>query len=307
MAGQLGYSTLENELWPQSSEYYKEAIQLRQRASANRGIGDGVLAQYYANQATAYSRQGKTADAVDAASGAIVCWPANHHERTNYLNRLRGVLTEAGDLDAYVALLDAKEKQEGQGSPVLRKAIGGAYFARNQFAKALPQYRAAAELQPEDAETLNQLVACYDKTGDKEGAARQVFEAAQLARRNAKLYEDLGNRYRDLNVPAEAERAYTSIVEMQANEMESHQLLAEIRQRENRWEEAAEQWEQADRHRSLEPTGLIGLAKAQLHLKQWDKASDTIQKLERKARPARFDNLRQEIRQLRVTLEQSRK
>ncbi|MFL5340111.1 MAG: VIT domain-containing protein [Gemmataceae bacterium] len=307
VAGQLGYSTLENDLWPQSVEYYNEAIQLRQRASANRGVGDGVLAEYYSQQAQGYSRLGKTAEAVDAASGAIVAWPANHTSRTAYLERLKQVLTQAGDLDAYVAQLDAKEKQEGQGSPVVRKAVAGAYFARNQFDKALVQYRAAAELQPEDAETHAQLVACYDKLGDKAGAARQILESVQLSRRNVKLYEDLGNRYQAMSDFKDAERAYTSIVEMQASEADARQLMAEIRQKQERWEEAAEQWEQAAKLRALEPTGLIGLAKAQLHLKQYDKAHETIQKLERHAWPARFDAVKPEIHQLRAALLQQRK
>ena len=60
-----------------------------------------------------------------------------------------------------------------------------------------------------------------------------------------------------LERPRDAERAYTSIVEMQASESESHALLAEIRQKQNRWPEAIEQWEQVARIRSLEPTGLL--------------------------------------------------
>src|SRR5262249_57664032 len=98
-----------------------------------------------------------------------------------------------------------------------------------------------------------------------------------------------------------------SMVERVAKEFESHQLYSELRQNQNRWDEAAEHWELVAKHQSLEPTGLIGLAKAQIHLKQWDKASDTVQKLERKAWPARFGNVRGEIHQLRVTIEQSRK
>jgi hypothetical protein len=110
-----------------------------------------------------------------------------------------------------------------------------------------------------------------------------------------------------MNHAAEAERAFTSIVEMQPNEAESHTKFAEVLQRQNRWEEALRHWEHAARLRALEPAGLIGLAKAEIHLKQWNKASDTLKKLESASWPARFDNLRPEIGQLRAQVEQGRK
>ncbi len=129
----LGASCLENNLWAQSADYYLEAIPLRQRASRTRGIGDGVLSEYYSNLARAYSKQGRTGDAVDAASGAIVAWPHNQNQRQAYVNRLMEVLTEAKDLDAYVSRLDAKEKEAGQGIPIIRKSLGKAYQARNRI------------------------------------------------------------------------------------------------------------------------------------------------------------------------------
>lgn len=303
----LGASCLENELWSQSAEYYQEAIPLRQRASRTRGIGDGTLCEYYSSLARAYSKLGRTGDAVDAASGAIVAWPHNQNQRQAYLNRLMEVLTEAKDLDAYVGQLDAKEKEVGQGVPVIRKALGKAYQSRNEFSKAIVQYRAAAELQPEDFETYDLLVACYDQLNDKVGAVRASIEGLQLARRNLALYEKLGDRFASLKDFREAERAYTSIVEMQPNEAEAHAQFALVRQRQNRWEEAIPQWEQAVQMRALEPTNLIELCKAQIHLKQWNKAEATLRNLEQKAWPARFDNLREQIRALRRQVSQSDK
>src|SRR5207237_7604022 len=97
------------ELFDQAIAYYKELIPLHERNAPNRGVGDGVLSEYYAAMATAYSRLGKTIDAVDAASGAIVAWGNRHRDRNRYLDRLREVLTAAGDLDNYVAHLDKQE------------------------------------------------------------------------------------------------------------------------------------------------------------------------------------------------------
>jgi Flp pilus assembly protein TadD len=302
----LANSCLEDELFVQSEAYFRELIPIHQRNAPRRGIGDGTLYQYYSQLGEACSRQGKTAEAVEAVSGAIIAWSQNMQQRNEVLERLKQVLISARDLEQYVAQLDKQEADTKQASPIIHKALGHAFQARNQVDKAIVQYRHAVELQPEDAETQQQMIACYDKIGDRNGAVHQLLEAVQITRRNPALYEDLGNRYGSLNQAAEAERAYTSIVEMQANEAESHAKLAEIWQKQNRWEEAIPQWEHAAKLRALEPTGLIGLAKAQLHLQQWQNASQTVKKLESTTWPARFDNLRGEISQLRMQVEQGR-
>jgi hypothetical protein len=302
----LAYACLDCELFPQSVEYYKEVIGLRQRSAPGRGVGDSALADYYSNLARAYSRLGKTADAVDAAGGAIVAWSAAARERATYIERLREVLSAATDLDAFVAQLDQKEKERGQGSPIIRKALGRAYVTRDQFDKAIAQYRVAIELQPEDAESHRELIAVYDRIHNQQGAIDQLLASVQQSRRELALYQNLGDRYAASNQPKEAERAYTSIVEMLPREAESHSLFADVLQKQNRWKEAVPQFELAAQLNSMEPTALLGLARAQIHLKEWDKASETVKKLESHPWPARFPNAEQEIRALRVQIEQRR-
>jgi tetratricopeptide (TPR) repeat protein len=303
----LASACLGTELWAESVAYFTEVIPLHQRSAPRRGVGDGTLAEYYSQLGLAYSGLGKTAEAIDAVSGAIVAWPAAHQERTRHLQRLQQVMSGAADLDVYVQQLDKKESAAGQGSPVLRKALGKAYQSKEQFAKALAQFKVAVEMQPEDAETHQEMIACYDRMKDIEGAARQLYDATQLSRRNTHLYEQMGIRLEQLNRSAEAERAYTSMVEMQANETESHSKLAEIRARQSRWDEAAAHWQRVAVLRSLEPTGLLELAKVQIHLKQWGKASETVRQLEKKVWPSRFSRVQEETAALRVKVEEGRK
>ena len=71
------------------------------------------------------------------------------------------------------------------------------------------------------------------------------------------LYKDLGRRLTKLHEDHESERAYTSIVEVLASDGESHTMLAEIRESQNRWSEAIDQWQDVVRLRALEPTGLL--------------------------------------------------
>jgi tetratricopeptide (TPR) repeat protein len=294
----LASSCLENHLYEQSVVYYQEAIPLHQRTAPRRGIGDGTLASYHADQARAYAGLGKTPEAVDAACAAIVSWGPRHDQRTQALASLQQVLHQSRDLEAYVAWLDKEAARTGLGNPIVRKALGQAYAEKGQYSKAIFQFRLAAELQPNDAETYRKLVECCDKLGDKEGAVRELLRGAELSRRDVQLFAQLADRLKALGRPDEAERACTSMVEILPGESEGHALLAEIRQRENRWADAIAEWEQVARIRPLEPTGLLKLAEAQIHQRRWDDAWKTVQRLKARAWPPRFQGVDSQIGEL---------
>ena len=103
------------------------------------------------------------------------------------------------------------------------------------------------------------------------------------------------------------ERAYTSIVEMLPSESESHAMLAEIREGQDRWDDAIVHWRQVARIRALEPTGLLKLAAAQIHQRQWDAAMETLRTLDTKGWPARFGNVHDQVRDLERQIERQRK
>jgi len=294
----LATSCLENELFEQSVTYYLEAIPQHQRTQPRGGVGNDVLWRYYEGLAKAYVGLKKTPEAVDAASGAIVSWGFEQRDRSHVLGVLNSVLDQSPDLDAYVKLLDQQTAETGLANPIVRKALGLVYSGKGQFAKAVVQLREALALQANDAETHKAILFALDQLKDESGAIEQLLATIDYRRRDIALFEDLGRRLGELKDPAEAERAYTSIVEVLPTESESHTLLAEIRQRQNRWAEAAHEWEQVARIRSLEPTGLLGLAAAQVKLRKFDAAEVTLKKLQGKAWPARFENMDQKIREL---------
>ncbi len=298
----LAITCMETHLYSQSVSYYEELIPLHQRTHPRRGVGNGVLSSYYYGAGEAYAGLGKTKEAVDMASGGVVSWAPNQQQRKVALEALVKVLVAAPDLSAYVAELDKQSLQ----SAVVRKAIGQAYVSKGDPARAIPQLALAAELQPDDAETLKTLTECYDKIGDKEGTIRQLLNAAELSRRDIKLYEQLGGRLDNLHQPAEAERAYTSMVEMLPNESESHELLAEVREKQGRWPEAIAQWQRVAAIRALEPTGLLKLAAAQIHERAWDQATATLQKLRSQNWPQRFGDVQQQARDLEKKIDRNR-
>jgi predicted Zn-dependent protease len=305
MIAGLGASCLDNQLYAESKAYYNEVISLHQRTQPRRGVGNGVLSMYYAQLAHACAGLGLTAEAVDAASGAIVSWGPTHQNRAEALEALKRVLREAPNLDAYVAARENETNTSGLDSAVIRKSLGQIYLERGAPAKAIPQLQIAITLQPNDLESHRLLAECYDKQGDKPKAILALLQAAETSRRDIKLYQDIGRRLADR--PREAERAYTSVVEVMPNESEGHALLAEIRQEQNRWSEAATQWQQVARIRALEPTGLVNLAAAQVHLHQWDQAQQTLSKVRSRPWPPRFNNVTQQVRDLEEKIKAGRK
>ena len=285
--------------------YYNEAIPLHQRTRPRRGIGNGILSGYYGQLSQAHAALGQTPEAVEAACGAIVSWGQAHGSRASALQALKNVLRKAPDLEAYVLQLDRQVQENGLENPIVRKALGQVYLEKRDYAKAVAQLRLAVAIQPNDAEIHKALVAAHDQQADKEGAIQQLLESTELSRRDLKLYRNLGDRYAALDRPTDAERAYTTMVEMQPNESESHTMLAEIRQRQNRWPEAVPHWRQVVRIRSLKPTGYLKLAEAQIHEKRWDEAKESLELLLAKRWPTRFGDMHAKARALLAKVERS--
>ncbi len=282
--------------WDRARMYFTEAIVLHQRANPGSGVNDNFLSDYYQQLARTESRLNHTVEAVTAASAAIICWDARHEHRTYALNTLREVLNAAQNLDVYVAHLDAESAKSGQDSPILRKAVGQIYQSRNEHLKAIAQFKLAVQLQPNDRETHQALITCYDATQNASAATQQLLQLIDLNHHDLALYQQLAERLKSNE--AEAERAVTSIIESAPNEAESHSALAEIRQKQNRWAEAIPHWQQVSQLRRLEPTGLLKLAEAQIHEKQWPAAKQSLLKLRGTAWPSRFGDVDQQVNRL---------
>jgi tetratricopeptide (TPR) repeat protein len=295
--GNVASTCHQTHLWQRAADYYEELIPLHQRSHPARGVGNGTLSSYYTTLADCHLHLENTPAAVEAASGAIVSWGSHISNRTNALETLRNVLQKSKDLDGYVQLLEDEVEETGLENPILRKALGQVYLERpDGIGKAIYHLTLAVESQPDDEQTHRSLIAAYDKKGDEEGAIARVLEAAKLNRRNIAFFKDLGLRYEKLGRAKEAERARTNIAEALPNESEGHAMLAEIRQGQGRWKEAASHWAQVAIIRELEPTGLQRLADAQIKLGENAAAAASLKKLLAKDWPSRFNNVHSEAR-----------
>ena len=298
----LAQSCLDNQLYAQAVSYAEPAIKVHKESGAPPRNGDGVLSNYYTVLARAQAGLKHTPQAVDAAGAAIVSWGPDQRNRANALETLRQVLRDSPNLDAFVVHLDKDMAETHLVNPVVRKAVGEVYHEQKKYVLAAVHLQLAAEAQPSDLETQKLLLSCYDKLDQKEPAIAQILQTLQTARRDIKQYQDLGRRYTALDRAKEAERAYTSLVEVLPNESEGHALLAEVRQEQDRWNEALSHWQQVVRIRALEPEGWLKLAAAQIHQRQWEQASATLEHLSSRSWPARFQDVPNRIRELKESL-----
>ncbi|MDT8389661.1 MAG: VIT domain-containing protein [Lentisphaeria bacterium] len=298
VAYQLGSACRHCGLGKHAVVYLEDAIALRRKARNDRVQGDHQLSNYYYELADAYSQLGNTPKAVDAASGAIVCWSRDIKQRRRSVSRLTEVLNKAKDLDAYMATVDAEADKTGLENPVLRKAAGLAYDNRAEPEKAIAQYLKALATQPNDVDTHAYYVKLLQQLSQKEALPDALLAWHRAAPRDASVIKQLYQVYTTLEQPDQAERACTMLVESQPLEAEGHQALAELRQNQDRWEETVPHWRRVVELRELEPTGLLGLAKAQIHLKQANAAQETVEKLLAKTWPERFGDVHQEARRL---------
>jgi len=302
----LGLACVEAELFEQAVKYYEEVIPLHQRTQPGRGIGMGTLSEYYRSLSQAYTGLKNTDKAVEAACGAIVSWGASHESRQYAVESLRQVLRDAGNLEQFAAGLDKSAKESGMENPIVRKALGRIFLEKGKCGDAAGQLRKALISQPYDGQSYQALLEAYDCSKDKERALRTLEKWTGFARRDIGLFKQLGERYGKQGAKDAAERAYTNIVEAQPEESESHAMLAELRQSQDRWPEAIEQWEQVVRIRTLEPTGYLKLAEAFMHEKQWDRAGELVKTLLGKEWPAHFGDVHYEAKELQRRIEKKR-
>jgi len=256
--------------------YYEELIPLHQRTQPNRGVGRGTLSHYYGIVSRNYLALGQVDKAVDAASAAVVSWGRTHRNRRKAIASLLNVIAGRKDLDAYVKRYEARVAETGLDAPLIRKSIGAAYLGRRKPASAIPHLLAARELQPNDAEVHQQLLKAYDAKGESEKAIGALREGISMAPFNLDLYADLGTRLEKGGDATEAERAWTTLVEVLPNEAASHRRLATHRTAQNKHSAAVAHWRRVVDIRTDEWAGWIELARAQIKSKNKEGAAKTL-------------------------------
>ncbi|MCO5170603.1 MAG: tetratricopeptide repeat protein [Planctomycetes bacterium] len=297
-AATLGGLCVELDLPAEAARLLDEAITLHTRGRAGRGVGSHALAGYYQQLSRARLALGDTAGAVDAACGAVVVWARHQDLRAQALANLAQVLADAPDLDAYVAALDREEAATRLVNPTLRRALGQVYRQTKRLKEAEHQLRVALEAQPSDLEVHRALVEVLDGLRLPADAADALEALARAAGRDVALYVELGDRRAKLGQPDEAERAWTTPVELVPEEAEGHRALAEVRERQGRFADAAERWRQVVRVRTDEPEGWLGLGRALLRAGEKAEAAEVARRVLGQPWDDRFGDVHRAAREL---------
>jgi tetratricopeptide (TPR) repeat protein len=297
-AVQLADACLRAELFTHAVDYFKEAIVFRKKANPVGRGGDGQLSGYYERQGDAYVRLGRTADAVDAAAGAIVVWGKDIDQRKRVIEHMKVILTNARDLVDYALTFDRECEQTKLEKPVIRKALGRVFMERKDFAAAALHLEACLQSGPFETEVLRLLVQAYDAQGAAAKGTARLLALARGSGHNFELYKELGERLRREGDGDNAERALTTLAEMSANESEGRALLAQVRENDKRFLEAAAEWRHVVRVRSKEPTGYLGLGKCLLQAGQRDEARKILEEFLGEDWPARFGDVKAQARAL---------
>ena len=135
----LASSCLENQLFEQSVDVLQELIPLHQRtAAATAASATARCPQYYLNLAQAYAGLKKTAEAVEAACGAIVSWGPRHDRRAEALQRCRKCCASARPGRLRRRSWTSRSPRPACNNPLVRKALGQVYLERRSTPRRWP-------------------------------------------------------------------------------------------------------------------------------------------------------------------------
>ena len=298
--GDIGQACLDAKRFQPAVDYYKEAMSSLRRNPSHPNTDQYSLSGYYQKLADAYVGLENTAKAVDAISAAMIVWRKNRSQLGSLGYSLEHILRQCKDLKAYIKSVDRQAEKTGMDSPMIRKQLGKVLLRKRRLPEAEKQLRAALQLQPSDVETHKELIELYQARQDTESAIDQMLKLIDIEKHNLDNYRQLVNR-----VPADSqlwERAITTIIEAAPNEAEHHQAVAVLREQKGNLDQAIGHWKQVAKLRELEPTGLIGLAKAQIAAKRIDDAKSTLQQIEDTKWDPRFSNVKSELQQMRQSM-----
>ncbi len=288
-----------------SCELWKHAADLYQTGITRQGWPTQpapALARAWRSLAECQAKLQQIPEALDSVSAAWVVCGQNAADRNAAQAALGNVMSDAENLEAIRQFLDRKAADSGDDSSFLRRALGKALHERNQFGSAEAQLRIALELQPQDHEAWTWLIASLDQQHRAEDAIAAMLDESNTDHRNLDLYRELHRRFTQASQPMEAERAATSIIEVDRTESDNHVAIAKLRESEKQISTAIHHWEIAVELRAYDPAPLIRLAYAQKISGDQAAARRTLNQLTSRKWNARFESLADDLRKLRRAL-----
>ena len=253
------------------------------------------------------------AEAVEAACAAMVSWGQQSSNRAMCSDALRWPYSGPSPptWTPTWSGLDKKTAETKLENPIVRKAIGqGLCGEAASTAGRSPNSRLAAEAcSPMTLKRTRPLLACFDKQDDQPGGGRELLHWARISCRGTSSLRDRAKGSGEARA-AGGGRAGLHL-DRGGPAGRGGKLSGSCGPRSASGRTAGPRRQgplAAGRQNpaSLEPTGLLNLARAQIHEKQWDAAQETCRQLRARTWPQRFGDVEGQVRELEQTIAQGR-
>ena len=236
-----------------------------------------------AGLAELYARTGRIRDAVVEAQEILKRDPKNL-EAHKLLGRI--YLRSLGDLQAGSQSQDILKRAIEQYEDIVKLdpkntdghiLLGRLYRVDNQLVKAEQEFKAAAQLAPDNEEAVSMLAYLYNDEGDSAKAAAIINQVPE-AQRTSKLYATLGYSYEQQKNYSQAVAAYKKAVDMDGDNLDAMRGLAQNLLNNNQPDAALEQFKQiadADPH---DVHTLMSMAEIYRREGKFEQALDALKK-----------------------------
>ncbi|MFT5522428.1 MAG: hypothetical protein ACI9HK_000372, partial [Pirellulaceae bacterium] len=236
---------------------------LRRKYAANQDYAEGLRSTLMV-QSQCYAGLKNVGEAVNSLTEAMSYVLHDADEQEWIRDNIQSVLSDSSDLAEYTKYLDKQATKEGVERPIVRQALGQALLEESMFEEALVQLKIALKYSPNDSKLHDRIIETYEQLARPRELVEAQLNALDIHRRDLDWLGNVVDSMESNGRRALAELVRTQLVESLPNESEGHQQLAKMRMRQRRYEESMRHWRQVIEIRKLEPTGLIGLAEAQI-------------------------------------------
>jgi len=135
--------------------------------------------------------------------------------------------------------------RDSPNSPYVHAILGGYYYEQRNYRRAIEHHKRAFELNPEFKESLLNLGAAEEESGQVDSAFTHVRLLLRLSPQYAPAWYALGNLYARIDRPDSAASAYRSAVRLDPDLAQAENNLGVVLERMGRFEEAAAHYERA--------------------------------------------------------------
>ncbi len=124
---------------------------------------------------------------------------------------------------------------------------------RGLWQDAIKEYKIALELDPANTAARIAMARALEQSSQRAMAVKQLEVATDLAPDNGALWVKLGDIYRDLEQPKEAEEAYLAALQSEALDPQAYGRLGQLHAQRGRFGDALTYYVQASKHGAGQP------------------------------------------------------